>query len=134
MKKSRLIKRLNSCAYSPPQGEWSWEVQRRCYCAAHFLKGVCPVEEWEIAYKTWAAWVQEAIEVNDNNLLGTCANHLSRGDFAPELEDHITSMLMYIVSGEYESIYVSRPILESSYKHIEELQRKWAEDKLKEVK
>lgn len=109
-------------------------MQRRCYCAAHFLKGICPEEEWEIAHKTWVEWVQEAIKVNNNNLLGTCAEHLSKGDFAPEIEGPIVSTLRYITNGEYESLYVSRPVLEDSYKHIADLQRRWAEDKIKEVK
>lgn len=118
--RQRLINRLKACSYSPPTGDWNWEVQRRCYCFVPFFEG----------------FLGKPAPETVNEILGTCpdeylldhlANILS-GKAAIttvtfETETALEASCQYIVSGDCESIYVPIPVIKRSYEHIAKLQR-----------
>lgn len=126
-----IIKALRQIGKPPPDGLWSTEVQKRCYCFRTFLINHSRHLEGSIEGDITNAFnlmVKESREKFKGDWPAYCAYLLKRQTVPPPFNpDSFQAACRYLVTGENEVTFVPQSTLEAAERHIDSLYRKWLE-------
>lgn len=121
---------VRSCGEFPPHGLWTEEIHRRCFCMRRFLESYINVVYGETvdlrgSYKDMTV---DCRKTHGEDWLGYCASLLDRGNY-PEPFDRfplaLEAGIRYIVSGDYETKFLSPETIKWSYTKITEVLKEW---------
>lgn len=130
-----LIDSLRQIGKPPPEGLWSTEIQKRCYCFRAFLINHSqqlgyPLETLDSTPHTFKGMVNDAKEYFHGDWPAYCA-HLLESEVPPPFNaDSFEAACRYLVTGENEQAFVPKSTLEAADKHINNLYKQWLEQSL----
>lgn len=127
----QLSEILSWAGIPPPQGLWSEEVQRRCYCFREYLEQHISKNHGVNLRLTAVIQSMTSICKTDwsDDWMAYCGYICSgNGSLPNELREYSNSFeaaCRYMVFGDNEWLYVSPATISKSYRHKSEFLKKW---------